>query len=764
MYRHPGVYIEHVPSGLLAIEAASTSVAAFVGPVRRGPVGAPVFVTSASLFAQQFGALIGGSGGIRDEGDDVDKFGHAVNAFFANGGTKAYIVRVAESGPGNTNPLTAATAVMANPEAPAKGFLLTAKSPGAWANAMMARLRTTDATAAPAVPDTELGYTLQLGVFVDGSFQVLEAFPGLQMAATDAQSIENVVTSRSTLASIEAFDVPGEIQISSKALQGVPMVLALPLKGKKIEIKIGNNAQFPVEFDEDSNDPAAIAAFIRQAARDDPLGSPTFDVTVTGVSPNQALRLSSGIAGAAGNVSVPAGDARTLLGLGGDATEINETNSAKALQGAPIVLAPKLALAGKKIEIKIGDNDKFPIEFVEDSDDPDAIAAFIRKAAREHPLGSPDFEVAVTGPSPQQALRLSSGIAGAAGNVSVPAGNARSALGLVGTGVAQQDVTDSTLPTGSSTLEAFFDGGADGDTTPSTAAYNKVFETLRDYRDVSIILLPGFEWTKGGDNSVIEAAITHSEFMQNRMVIVDPPRPVGSAVLVSPKDVKDLGAPTSPYTALYYPWLEVANPFYDPDTAANKPKTFQVPPSSFAAGMWARIDGSRGVWKAPAGLEADLRNTQGPTILIGNDLQDNLNDLGINCLRAIVGPTVIWGARTLATKVKPEFRYIPVRRTQSMIGESLYSALQAVVFEPNDHRLWASLRASVGTFMDGLFRAGAFQGAKASEAYYVQCGLGSTMTQGDVDAGIVRVVVGFAPLKPAEFVVVQIKQIVGQTA
>ena len=180
--------------------------------------------------------------------------------------------------------------------------------------------------------------------------------------------------------------------------------------------------------------------------------------------------------------------------------------------------------------------------------------------------------------------------------------------------------------------------------------------------------------------------------------------------------------------------------------------------------MWARIDSRRGVWKAPAGLEATVRGSIGPNVLIGNDLQDNLNELGINCLRSIIGPTVIWGARTLATKAKPEFRYVPVRRTQNMIGESLYAALQAVVFEPNDHRLWASLRASVTNFMDGLFRAGAFQGEKASDAYYVLCGLGATMTQGDIDAGIVRVVVGFAPLKPAEFVVVQIKQIVGQTA
>lgn len=299
---------------------------------------------------------------------------------------------------------------------------------------------------------------------------------------------------------------------------------------------------------------------------------------------------------------------------------------------------------------------------------------------------------------------------------------------------------------------------------PGNNDYKNALIHLRDYRDISILMLPGKHWISGGDNGALEAAITHAEFMQNRMVLIDPPDPVGSARLQTPTDIKGLGLPTSPYTALYYPWMEVANPYYNPDTAANLPKTFRVPAGSFAAGLWARIDGRRGVWKAPAGLEATVRGSVGPSIDIGADLQDNLNEYGVNCLRAIVGPTVVWGARTRATKTKPEYRYIPVRRTQSMIGESLYGALQAVVFEPNDHKLWAALRANVGAFMDTLHRAGAFQGAKASEAYYVQCGLGSTMTQADIDGGVVRVVVGFAPLKPAEFVVVQIKQIVGQAS
>lgn len=643
MYKHPGVYIEHVPSGLLAIEAASTSVAAFIGPVKRGPVGEPVFLTSVSQFALQFGALNDGAGGIRDEGDVADKFGHAVNAFFGNGGNKAYIVRVADTNDENS-PATA-TAVIPNPESDATGFRLTAKSPGAWANDLIVRLSTTDKSAAP---DIELGYTLELGVLSDGKFFTLEGFTGLQMSGNSARSIEKIVTEQSTLASIAAADIgAGEIQITAKALMGV----------------------------------------------------------------------------------------------------------ATALPGS-------LELAGKKLDIKIGDSPKFTIEFVEDSKDANAIAAFIENAARSDPAGSPEFTVTVSGGN---TFRLASKIAGSAGDVSAPSGSARSILGL-GAGATSVDDTEKTLPTGTSTIEGFFDDGADSADPPAKSAYDTVFEKLRDYRDISIILLPGREWIEGGDNSVIDAAITHSEFMQNRMVIVDPPEPVGNDTLASPKDVKDLGAPTSPYTALYYPWLNVANPHYNPDTAANKPKTFLIPPSAFAAGMWARIDNRRGVWKAPAGLEAEVRGTIGPNVLIGNDLQDNLNEFGVNCLRAIIGPTVIWGARTLATKTKPEHRYIPVRRTQNMIGESLYSALQTVVFEPNDHRLWASLRASVTAFMDGLFRAGAFQGEKASDAYYVQCGLGSTMTQGDIDAGVVRVVVGFAPLKPAEFIVVQIKQIVGQTA
>lgn len=298
---------------------------------------------------------------------------------------------------------------------------------------------------------------------------------------------------------------------------------------------------------------------------------------------------------------------------------------------------------------------------------------------------------------------------------------------------------------------------------PRPAHYTQALERLQEYRDIAIVLLPGRNWTQ--DRAVYESAIAHAEFMKNRMVIVDPQNPQTRArQLNTERDVRDAGFPVSPYSALYYPYLKVANPHYDAAHPASLPDTFEVGPSAMVAGVWARIDASRGVWKAPAGLEATVLGTLGPNVPVTSAIQGNLNPLGVNCLRTVTGPTSVWGARTLATETDPEYRYVSVRRTQNMIRESLYNALQTVVFEANDQTLWSNLRARTTDFMGDLFRAGAFQGTKAADAYFVHCGLGSTMTQSDIDAGIVRLLVGFAPLKPAEFVVVDIQQRVGQTS
>jgi hypothetical protein len=141
-----------------------------------------------------------------------------------------------------------------------------------------------------------------------------------------------------------------------------------------------------------------------------------------------------------------------------------------------------------------------------------------------------------------------------------------------------------------------------------------------------------------------------------------------------------------------------------------------------------------------------------------------LNPLGVNCLRSFpVTGNVVWGARTLegADQLASEWKYVPVRRTALNIEETLYRALQWVVFEPNDEPLWAQIRLNVGSFMHTLFRQGAFQGSTPKDAYLVKCD-SETTTQADIDRGVVNILVGFAPLKPAEFVFVRIQQLAGQ--
>mgnify|MGYP002784219892 CR=1 FL=1 len=208
--------------------------------------------------------------------------------------------------------------------------------------------------------------------------------------------------------------------------------------------------------------------------------------------------------------------------------------------------------------------------------------------------------------------------------------------------------------------------------------------------------------------------------------------------------------------AVYFPRLEI------PDSLnGNRPRN--VAASGTLAGIYARTDATRGIWKAPAGTEAVMRNAS--VALKLNDLENGgLNQQGANVLRNFpVYGNISWGARTLngADQQASEYKYIPVRRLALYIEESLYQGLKWVVFEPNDEPLWAQVRLNVGAFMNNLFRQGAFQGRSSREAYFVKCDK-ETTTQNDIDRGIVNILVGFAPLKPAEFVVVKLQQIAGQ--
>ncbi|MDF0668212.1 MAG: phage tail sheath subtilisin-like domain-containing protein [Nitrospira sp.] len=209
--------------------------------------------------------------------------------------------------------------------------------------------------------------------------------------------------------------------------------------------------------------------------------------------------------------------------------------------------------------------------------------------------------------------------------------------------------------------------------------------------------------------------------------------------------------------AFYFPWILA------PD-ALQENRSRDFPPCGFVAGLYARTDANRGVWKAPAGTEASLTGVVGVKVPLTNDENGVLNPKAINCIRNFpVYGTIVWGARTLQgnDEIGSEWKYIPVRRTALFIEESLYRGTKWVVFEPNDEPLWAQIRLNIGAFMHNLFRQGAFQGSTPRDAYFVKCDK-ETTTQNDINLGIVNIVVGFAPLKPAEFVIIKLQQMAGQ--
>jgi phage tail sheath protein FI len=225
----------------------------------------------------------------------------------------------------------------------------------------------------------------------------------------------------------------------------------------------------------------------------------------------------------------------------------------------------------------------------------------------------------------------------------------------------------------------------------------------------------------------------------------------------TPDGVKPPSLASKKNAAAFYPWLRA------PDDLSEG-RLADFPTCGFIAGLIARTDATRGVWKAPAGTEATLVGVHSPVIDLTDKENGALNVQGVNCIRRFpIYGTVSWGARTVDghDEIGSEWKYIPVRRTALFIEETLYRSTKWVVFEPNDEPLWSQIRLNIGSFMNDLFRQGAFQGRSPREAYFVKCD-SETTTQSDINRGIVNVVVGFAPLKPAEFVVIKLTQIAGQ--
>jgi hypothetical protein len=271
----------------------------------------------------------------------------------------------------------------------------------------------------------------------------------------------------------------------------------------------------------------------------------------------------------------------------------------------------------------------------------------------------------------------------------------------------------------------------------------------------NILCIPPFSANLDMDMGVIAEAIAYCE-RKRAFMVLDPPKDwVTKDAAKAGIDGKAFG--TSRNAALYFPRIRQRDPLRD-----NQMGNFA--PCGVVAGLYSRTDANRGVWKAPAGLEATLNGVPELAVNLTDPENGELNPMGLNCLRVKPGAgRVLWGARTLAgdDRLADDYKYIPVRRLALMIEESLYRGMQWVVFEPNDEPLWAQIRMNATSYMHGLFRQGAFAGASPKEAYLVKCDK-ETTPQADVNLGRVNVLIGFAPLKPAEFVFIRLQQMAGQ--
>ncbi len=316
---------------------------------------------------------------------------------------------------------------------------------------------------------------------------------------------------------------------------------------------------------------------------------------------------------------------------------------------------------------------------------------------------------------------------------------------------------------------AFSNDGSDGDpitdaeiSAPTLEASKQGIWTLEKADLFNLLCIPPLGNAPGGNvGSQTRSAAAAYCRKRRAFYIVDPLDTWNEVANVTAAatglDSANWGLARNENSAVYFPRIRLPDALQDG-------RLNEFAPCGAVAGVMARTDATRGVWKAPAGIEATLIGVAEISIKLSDGENGQLNPLGVNCLRSFpVTGRVVWGARTLrgADMLASEWKYVPVRRLALYIEESLYRGTQWVVFEPNDEPLWSQIRLNLGAFMQSLFRQGAFQGKSPREAYFVKCDK-ETTTQDDINQGIVNIVVGFAPLKPAEFVIIKIQQIAGE--
>jgi phage tail sheath protein FI len=292
-----------------------------------------------------------------------------------------------------------------------------------------------------------------------------------------------------------------------------------------------------------------------------------------------------------------------------------------------------------------------------------------------------------------------------------------------------------------------------GDQTEKTGLY-----ALEKTDIFNLLCIPGYTLEYDLDAAVITSAAAYCVKRKAFFLIDSPSAWISKdfAKLGISSLINTIGSANAGNCAVFFPRI------FQPDPLSNNQLDTFVP-CGMIAGTLARIDAQRGIWKAPAGLEASIAGVTQLEVPLTDAENGELNPLAVNCLRTFpAAGTVIWGSRTLKGNdlLSSEWKYIPVRRFALYIELSVYRGTQWAVFEPNDAPLWRQLTLTISSFLNTLFRQGAFQGQSTQEAYFVKCD-SETTTQDDINKGIVNIQIGFAPLKPAEFVIISIQQMAG---
>jgi phage tail sheath protein FI len=731
------VYVEELPSGVRTITGVGTSIAAFIGFTPSGPVNRAVRVQSFADYERAFGGL-----------SSAGPLGHAVRQFFLNGGADAHVIRVAAG---------AQTATVQMRDAGGAASLeVTAAAPGASGNLL--RVSIDYETASPES-------TFNLRVFEmlqDGATLRVgrtETFQGLTMNSTVATYALPVVNTNSQLVRLNrlAPAAAGAGEAFSGPLTAGDLA-TIDATHNRLAISVNGAGPFEIALAVPLADLNDLATKI--AAGLNATGNALAQGTTVAVAVDR-IQLVSPVAGDASNVrvlpaSVNDGSIRLRFGVVNGGAEIDAVGAIRpAASGSaadvPIDLA---AVVTGPLDVTITPRagaaltDTLTITVPAGTLTRGQVRALVEQVFRQSARDAlrlarvalvNDQLVIVAGGD--DATRL-----GFANTLATP-------LGLTGAVVNVAQYALGTGPTAGRQVQGT--SGSDG-TPPgpaqvigSRAARTGLF-ALEAVDLFNIMALPG--QTSG---AVLSEALAYCT-ERRAMLIVDPPQTTRT-VDDAQQWLNSIGALRSRNAAAYFPWVVLEDP-------VNGFRPVEYPPSGTVAGVWARTDTERGVWKAPAGTDAALRGTIDLAARLTDAQNGVLNPLGLNVLRALATfGTVAWGARTLrgADQMADEYKYIPVRRIALFLEESLYRGLHWVVFEPNDESLWAQIRLNVGAFMQTLFRQGAFAGASPREAYFVRCDA-ETTTQNDINLGVVNIVVGFAPLKPAEFVVIKIQQMAGQ--